>query len=197
MEKAILARHGESEFSARGALNGDTTVRCGLTPAGLEQARLLGEMVRDEALGLCMTSEFERARATADEALRGRDLPRLVLAGLDDPLYGPYEGAQLEEFRAWASTASSTDSPGPGGESRLEIVARYARAFRTILERPEETILVVSHSLPVVYALAARDGIAPTTTVVLAEYAMPHSFEVGELERAVDVLERWLAAPSW
>lgn len=197
MKRAILARHGESEYSARGALNGDVTVACGLTPAGLEQARRLGEALRDQSLGLCVTSALERAQATADEALIGRDVPRLVLPELNDPLYGPYEGRPLQDFRAWASSASSSEAPGPGGESRWAIIERYARAFRTLLARPEETILVVAHSLPVSYALGAREGLEPGARVPIAKYATPYPFGAAELERATDLLERWLAAPSW
>ncbi len=197
MERAILARHGESEFSVRGAMNGDVTVPCGLTRVGVEQATRLGEELHGEPIALCVTSELERARATADEAFRGRDLPRLVLPELNDPLYGPFEGAQLEEFRAWASTASSAEVPGPGGESRQAIVARYARAFRLLLERPEATILVVAHSLPIAYALDARDGIEPAARARLAEYATPYPFGAAELDRVAALLERWLAAPSW
>ncbi len=197
MRRVILTRHGESEFSVRGALNGDVGVPCGLTPAGLEQARRLGRELVSEPIELCVTSEFERARATADEALRGREVPRLVLAELNDPLYGRFEGAPLEEFRAWAAGASSAESPGPGGESRRQIAERYARAYRILLDRPEQAILAVSHSLPVAYALAARDGGEPAARVALAGYATAYPFVADELDRAAGVLERWLAAPSW
>jgi broad specificity phosphatase PhoE len=197
MQKVILVRHGESEFNVRGALNGDVKIGCGLTAIGLEQARRLREALRDEPLDLCVTSEFERAQATADEVVRGRDVPRLVLAELNDPLYGPFEGGQLEDYRAWASAASSRDAPGPDGESRYSIIDRYARAFRIVLGCPEEAILVISHSLPVAYALGARDGLVPQARVRLAGNATPYRFTAGELERAAELLERWLAAPSW
>jgi broad specificity phosphatase PhoE len=190
-------RHGESEYSARGLLNGDLTVACGLTRRGREEARQLGEALRDEPLELCVTSELQRAVETADEALRGRGVPRVVLPDLNDPLYGPYEGSELEQYRTWASQARSSDTPGTGGESRLAIVERYARAFRSVLARPESTILVVSHSLPVAYALGARDGIAPGARVPLAAHAMPYPFTADELERAAELLERWVANPTW
>ena len=157
----VLARHGESEFSVRGALNGDRRVPCALTPAGIAQARMLGEALADEPLELCITTGFQRTLETADEALRGRDVPRLVVPEAGDPLYGPYEGADIERYRDWAQAAHSSESPGLGGESRFQIVERYARAFRIVLARPEASILLVAHSLPLAYALAARDGIAP------------------------------------
>ncbi len=197
MRAAILARHGESEFSVRGLLNGDLAVAGGLTARGRDEARGLGAALREERIDLCVTSEFQRVRETADEALRGRDVPRLVLPDLNDPRYGRFEGRQLEEYRAWASSAPSSSAPEPGGESRLAIVERYVRAFRTLLARPEEAILVVAHSLPVAYALGAREGTAPGARVPLAEHAKPYPFTAEELERATGVLERWTANPTW
>ena len=197
MRRVILVRHGESEYSARAALNGDLTTAVGLTPAGLEQAQRLAERLRDEPLDLAVTSEFQRVRETADELLRGRDVPRIVMPVLNDPLYGRFEGGGIEEYRAWAESTSSSEAPGAGGESRLAIVRRYARAFRALLARPEETILVVAHSLPISYALAARDGRPPGARVPLAEYATPYELDAEELERTVALLEAWAAKPTW
>jgi len=195
--RAILARHGESEYSAYGRLNGDITVPVALTQQGIREASALGEALEREELDLCVTSEFQRARETADIALEGRDVPRLVDPRLNDPLIGRYEGADIEEYRAWASSSSPSAAPEPDGESRLAIVERYTRAFRDLLARPEETILVVCHSLPVSYALAAREGTPPGTRVPLAEHAKPYSFTAEELDAAAALLERWAASPTW
>lgn len=193
----VLARHGESEYSVGGALNGDISVPCGLTAVGLDQAHALGEALAGESFDLCVTSEFQRTRETADAALGNRDVPRAVIPELNDPLYGPYEGGQIEDYRSWAEGASSKDVPGPGGESRYEIVERYALAFRLLLARPEESILIVAHSLPIAYALAARAGTAPAARMPLVAYATPYPFTTLELRRAAISLEYWLAFPSW
>jgi broad specificity phosphatase PhoE len=197
VERVILVRHAESEFSVRGAVNGDLAVACPLTASGELQARRLGEQLAGERIDLCATSQFERARTTADIALDGRGVPRLILADLNDPRYGRFEGALLEDYRAWAHRSpSSTDAPG-GGESRRAIVERYARAFRTVLSRPEDAVLVVSHSLPVAYVLGAREGRVPGRRVEVVEYAHPYRLGGDQLERAVQVLEEWLGAPTW
>lgn len=193
----VLARHGESEYSARARLNGDVAIPVGLTDRGREEARRLGEGVRHKPIGLCVTSEFRRARETADEALAGRDIQRLVLPELNDPLIGPFEGSELEEYRAWASTHDSSAAPEPGGESRLAIVERYARGFRMLLDRTELVILVVCHSLPVSYALEAREGRAPAARVPLVDYATPYPFTAAELAAASALLEGWAANPTW
>lgn len=184
-------------FSVRGLLNGDTSVPGGLTPAGVAQARALGERLRAVPIDLVVTSELERASQTADVATAGRDLPRLVLPGLNDPLYGPFEGGPLEDYRAWASSSPSAAEPGDGGESRYAIVERYTAAFRLLLGRPEDTLAVFAHSLPLAYAIAARDGLAPGARMPLVEYAIPYEYDAEAFAGIVAVLDGWLAAPTF
>ena len=197
MQTAIFVRHGESEYSVELRLNGDAAVDVGLTARGREEARRLAEELTEVELGLCVTSELRRTVETADLALSGRPVPRLVLRELNDPRYGSFEGATLEEYRAWADSAPSHDRPSDDGESRLEIVARYARALRILLAREEHVILVVAHSLPIAYLLGTRDGDLPRPRVRLVEHAAIHRFTAAELERATDSLEAWSKAPTW
>ena len=191
MEQVVLARHGESVFSARGLVNGDVAVSCPLTERGEEEARALGEALAGEPIDLSVTSEFERARQTADLALAGRDVPRLVVAELNDPRYGVFEGGALDEFREWAWSHGSGDAP-PEGESRRELVARYARGYRLVLGRPERSALVVAHSLPIAYALGE-----PQPRMRMVERGAAHRLSAGELRAAVERLEAWLEAPTW
>jgi len=197
VRRALLARHGESEYNVRGALNGDVTIACALTPAGVEQAHLLAARLRSEELDLCVTSEFQRVLETADIVLRGRDVPRVVVPELNDPRYGDFEGALLDDYRAWAAGNTSAEAPGERGESRRAIVARYVRGFRLVLDRPEDTVLVIAHSLPISYVLGARDGIPPAPRVALVENALAYELGADELERSLGLLEGWVAAPTW
>jgi broad specificity phosphatase PhoE len=192
LNQAILARHGESVFNAGGLVNGDPSVPGGLTATGIEQARALGVALAATPIDLCVTTEFERVIQTADEALRGRDVRRLVVPGLDDPRLGPFEGATLHDYREWARDASSSDTPGGDGESRFQIIERYTRSYRELLERPEEVILVVEHSLPIAYVLHG-----PAPRVPLVGNATPFFLDASELETAVDRLDDWLAAPTF
>jgi len=193
----VLARHGESEYSARSLCNGDPSVPVALTERGRDEARQLGLALRDTPIGLCVTSALLRTRETADEALAGRDVPRLVVPALNDPLVGRFEGATVEEFGAWAHVSGSAALPGPGGESRLDVVGRYARGFRFLLERSEDTVLAVCHSLPIAYALEARDGRAPAQSMPMVPHATAYPFTRDELDAATSVLERWVAEPTW
>jgi broad specificity phosphatase PhoE len=198
MERLILARHGESEYSLRGLLNGDPEVRVGLTERGEEDSRRLGRELAIEPLDLAVHSGFPRTRLTLELALAGRDVPVLEEPRLADPRAGSFEGRTLDEYRTWAWNESSrVEAPG-GGESRLAIAERYAAAYRGLLERPDRTILAVIHALPIAYLLLALDGDPPRPRVDLrVEYAKPYPFTPAELERALAVLEAWCRAPTW
>jgi alpha-ribazole phosphatase len=196
VDRVVLARHGESERSVEGLTNGDPRVPCALTATGREEARRLGIELADDPIDLCVISEFERVRETADLALAGRDVPRLVLADLNDIRFGEFEGRPLTEYRAWAH-AHGPEDVVPGGDSRAQTVARYTRAYRTILARPEDTVLVVAHGLPVRYVLDALEGRNPAAAVAQVPYAEPFRLSAQELEAAVRRLESWVDSPAW
>ena len=197
MDEAILARHAESEYSARGAVNGDVDVPVALTEVGREQARRLGELIRDDPIELCVTSEFGRVLETAEIALAGRDVPRLVLPDLNDILVGEWEGKRLADYRVWARSHGPDDVTEGGGESRAATVRRYVRAFRTILGRPERVVLVVTHGLPIRYLLNAAGGRDPVPAIDQVEYAAPYRLSRAQVDLGVERLDRWCAAPAW
>jgi broad specificity phosphatase PhoE len=197
MERALFVRHGESEFSARALVNGDPSVACGLTELGRRQASQLGERLAGEPIGLCVVTEFPRTHETADLVLGERTVPRVVLPELNDPFYGDFEGGPLADYRAWATTHGPEDVPPGGGETRLAIATRYVRGFRILLERPESTLLVVCHSLPIAFAVAAADGRSPRAKMPLITHAEPHVLYGGQLEQAVERLEAWTRNPVY
>lgn len=196
MRRAILARHGESEFSVLGVMNGDPGLAGPLTEEGVEQARMLGEALRETPIDLCVITAFERTWQTADVALEGRDIPRLVVPELNDIHVGEFEGGLLERYRAWARDRSPVELPA-GGESRAGVAERFARGFRRVLERPEETVLVVAHGLPIRYVLLALEGTEPRPVVESVDYATPYRLSRADLEHAVERLELWVKDPVW
>ena len=85
----------------------------------------------------------------------------------------------------------------PGGESRAESVRRYAAGFRELLGRPERTILVVGHSLPIRYVLNAAAGGLPEPAMEQVPYAQAFPLSAAQLTEAVERLEAWALAPAW
>jgi broad specificity phosphatase PhoE len=199
MERVILARHGETVWNVERRVNGDPSQDVHLSASGREESRRLGEELEGEALDLCVTTPFRRTQETADLALAGRPdaIPRLVVPELGDPRYGDCEGLGLDDYRAWARAQASSVAPPGGGESRRQVAARYAVGFRRLLDRPETAILAVCHSLPIAYALGARDGSPPEPRAPMIANAHPYPFAREELERAAGVLEGWCTSPTW
>ncbi len=197
MRTAILARHGESEMNTQDALNSAVDAAVRLTPAGEQQARRLGRELAGEPIGFCATSALQRTRQTAELALAGCDVAVEAWPELNDPRYGAFEGGPFQPYRDWAWAHGSGDVPPGGGESRQAIVARYSTAFRRLLERPEEVVLVVAHSLPISYLLAAADGAEPARRMQQVAYATPYRVDAEAFAGAVDRLETWCAAPTW
>jgi probable phosphoglycerate mutase len=186
MDELIVARHGESAYSAVGRVNGDPAVQVDLTDRGRLEARRLGERLAGDPIDLCVTSEFLRTRRTADLALRGRVVPRIVLPQLNDIEAGGFEGGDLSAMRAWLREAGPTAVPPEGRETRADCVRRYADALRWLLARPERTILAVSHGLFVSYVVRAAGGRSLPLTLegTQAEHAAPHRLGRGGTERA-------------
>jgi probable phosphoglycerate mutase len=153
----LLTRHAHSTLNVEGRVNGDPGVSVPLTPEGRAEAERLGRQVAQIPLDLCVHTRFGRTRETADGLVAGRDVPRLEEPLLDDIDVGDLEGETIEAYRAW-KRAHSRSEPFPGGESLDDAARRYARAFRRLVERPEESVLVVCHEIPIRYALNAAAG---------------------------------------
>jgi broad specificity phosphatase PhoE len=190
VELYVLARHGESTLNLENRINGDPAVPVALTEKGREEARQLGRQVAHLRLDLCLCTRFSRTRETAEIALEGRDVPIEVESLLDDIDVGDLEGIPLEEYRAWKRERTRKD-PFPGGESLDEAALRYAQAFRKLLQRPETSALVVTHEIPLRYAINAADGSddldGPAHQL---PNATPYLFDEEALTRAVAGIER-------
>ena len=109
---------------------------------------------------------------------------------LDDIDVGDLEGISLEDYRAWKREHTRSD-PFPGGESLDAAALRYARAFRRLLQRAEVSVLVVTHEIPVRYALNAAD-VSDNLDGPAHQLpnATPYLFDEEAMARAVAGIER-------
>ena len=190
MRLFILARHGESTLNHEQRINGDPSVRVPLTEKGRDEARLLGQQIAHVPLEVCVHSRFERTRETAEVALAGRGVPFVTDPLLDDIDVGELEGGTLDDYRAWKRSHARAD-PFPGGESLDGAARRYAQAFRMLLALGEDRILVVTHEIPLRYAINAAAGSddldGPTHQLA---NATPYLFDESALQRAATQIAR-------
>jgi broad specificity phosphatase PhoE len=187
----VLARHGESMLNVERRVNGDPSVPVPLTDRGQEEARRLGEQVEHFPLDACVHTRFSRTRETAMIALAEReDVPLVAEPRFDDIDIGDLEGRLIEEYREWKHGHARSDA-FPGGESLDDAARRYAEAFRGLLDSPWRSVLVVTHEIPIRYALNAAAGSesldGPAHEI---SNAVPYLFDAEALERAVRGIER-------
>jgi len=182
----VIARHGESTLNFENRVNGDPGVPVHLTEKGRAESRLLGLQVAHLPLELCVHTPFSRTRETAEIALAGRDVPFEESAEFGDIDLGELEGKTLGEYRAWKRAHTRRD-PFPDGESLDQAARRYAEAFQHLLDRPETSILLVTHEIPLRYAINAADDsndldgpahqLANATPYLFDERSLSHAIE--------------------
>jgi broad specificity phosphatase PhoE len=186
----VIVRHGESTLNFESRISGDPTIPVALTERGRDEARLLGQQLAHVPLELCIHTRFSRTLETAEIALDGRDVPYEVEPLLDDIKVGELEGKTLEDYRAWKRQHKRSDD-FPGGESLEDAASRYAEAYKRLLQRPEQAILIITHEIPLRYAINAADGSddldGPTHQLA---NATPYLFDEQALNRAVEGILR-------
>jgi broad specificity phosphatase PhoE len=185
MRLFILARHGESVLNVQHLINGDPAVPTPLTEAGAAQARSLGEQVANIPLDVCVHTAFGRTRETAELAVGHRGVPFLEQPLLDDVKVGELEGSAIEAYREWKRRHTRRDR-FPGGESLDEAATRYAAGLESVLRLPHRIVLVVTHEIPIRYALNAAAGSneldGPAHEI---RNCVPYLFDEPALERAI------------
>jgi broad specificity phosphatase PhoE len=182
----LIVRHGQSLFNIDKIVNGDPALDRGLSEQGIEEAERLAGQIAAVPLELVAVSPFPRALQTANVALEGRDVPRLVDEELGDVRIGELEGASLEAYRE-TPAHSDRKERFPGGESLDEAALRYAGVFERLLARTESATLVVCHEIPVRYLVnsAAGSGELDGPLHYVAN-ATPYVFDDRSLRRAVE-----------
>jgi broad specificity phosphatase PhoE len=181
MAEIVLIRHGQTEWSAAGKHTSYTDVD--LTPTGEEQAKALGERLRDRAFAAVVASPRKRA-------VRTTELAGLRVTETDEDLvewnYGRYEGITTAEIRTTDPDWSLWTGGAPGGESPEQVGARVDRVLATArryLRRGDVALVGHGHCLRVVGArwigLAAdAGGLLRLDTATLSALGHEHGREV-------------------
>lgn len=157
--RIYLVRHGESEANVAGIINDDPYRPVALTPRGCHQAESAAAVLREVAFTHAYSSQFLRARQTADIILAtlGPALPLRLDPRLNERRSG-LDGQPVEAFNGLVRPDPVRIRPA-AGESFLEEMARVGWFFDDAVQRhPEAVVLAVSHENPIlaVAALAGR-----------------------------------------
>lgn len=150
--KILLARHGETRWNAEGRYQGQRDIP--LSEIGQEQARQLGERLRDVELARAVASPLSRAAETARLALGSRARMLSFDPGLQEIAHGDWEGLLASEIgerdgkllQAWREQPETVQMPG-GGESLQEVLDRAWPALVRATQGlgRDDTLLLVAH----------------------------------------------------
>ena len=149
--RIVLARHGETPWNAEGRYQGQIDIP--LSDLGEQQARALGQRLSDVVIDRAVASPLQRARRTAELALRERAGMLRLEPGLREIAHGTWEGKLAGEIaerypqqvQAWRDAPHTVQMPE--GESLDQVFARVWPAFvrATAGLAPAQTLLVVAH----------------------------------------------------
>ena len=150
----FLMRHGESEAMLADLVVSSPERGCGgygLSARGQEQAR---QSARQSGLGadtLIVSSDFVRARETAQIAAEvlGCAAPRLEV-GLRERHFGALEGTSSANYeQVWQQDAIDPDTPPHGVESARQVTRRLSQVVEGLeAEFKDRTFLLVGHGDP-------------------------------------------------
>ncbi len=144
--KAVLVRHGETEYNAKGIFQGYSPVP--LSPRGRQQAARVAERLVSLRPRVLYSSDIQRAQETAAIIGSRLGLPLRLCAGLREWHVGNWTGKPAAAYTAHlqAIGAHAVTYVPEGGESQLQTQARImAQMLEFASRHAGETIVCVSH----------------------------------------------------
>lgn len=148
--RLIVARHGETPYNAQGRFTGQSDIP--LSTLGEQQAEALAERLSAVRFDVIVSSDLQRARATAQAIARRHGLPVEEDTDLREIAFGAWEGAtyaealarHVAEVQRWE--IDPTIHAPPGGETVTQLHERVTRALERWRGRyPRGTVLWAVH----------------------------------------------------
>ncbi len=150
MGRWFIVRHAETEWNAQGRIQGHTNI--GLSPSGINQARLISSRLAGVPIDVAYSSDLQRSADTARHILGQRDVPLHVTPRLREYHKGVFEGLTWEETGQRypelhaASLVKDLDFAPTEGESTRQVNSRIAALMSELKERHHrDNVLIVGH----------------------------------------------------
>ncbi|MBU5425599.1 histidine phosphatase family protein [Tissierella pigra] len=156
--KIYITRHGETQWNKEGRMQG--WKNSNLTEKGIEDAKKLGERLKDVQFDYIYSSPLERAVDTAKYIKEDEEI--ILMDSLKEMGFGKWEGMEhttieelypIEHFNFWNKPHLYNSIEG---ESFDELFKRVKDVLTKIVDNKEaENILIVSHAvvIKVIYAI--------------------------------------------
>jgi len=162
--RVVLIRHGETAWNADTRIQGQLDIA--LNERGRWQAARMADALADEGIEVIVSSDLQRARATAQALADVTGLPLQLDPGLRERRFGCFEGRTFQEVdTTWPQEAlrwrqrDPEWAPAEGGESLLVFYARCVAASEAVLSaHAGRVVALVAHGgvLDCLYRAATR-----------------------------------------
>lgn len=145
MHNIYFTRHGETVWNVENKICGMTDSP--LTARGQEQARQLGELVRDSGLHIdeILYSPLSRAADTAKAIAAATGLSARCEPRLREQCFGKYEGTPRDGAEFRISKTHFADRYD-GGESMMQLAQRIYNLLDELRQDENKTYLLVAHN---------------------------------------------------
>ncbi|MEY3288964.1 MAG: hypothetical protein RLZZ419_1206 [Pseudomonadota bacterium] len=162
--KIYLLRHGETEYSQRGAYCGGLDPE--LTPEGSQMAQAFADAYRSVSWSAIYASPMKRTVATAQPLCDAVGLPMQTREGLREIGYGAWEDKEQDDVRIsyeqdyirWLTEPAW--NPPTDGETAVQVASRALPIITEIESRYQNgNVLVVSHKATIRIILCSLMGI--------------------------------------
>lgn len=164
--RIVFVRHGVTNFTTSGRLDGRGGVDPVLTDAGRAQAEAAARAVQRLLEGTdatVITSSLTRAVETGAPIARALGVEPAVEAAWDEQAFGEWDGLTFKEIHAQSPDAlarlrNDATYPAPGGESRAELDERVSDALDRAVALGG-VVVVVTHRIVIMSVLARLLGL--------------------------------------
>lgn len=177
-----IFRHGQSSYNLAGRTQGQTNDSV-LTDNGQQQAREIGERLKDKKIEIIICSPLVRAKQTADLANLALQVPIINDDRFIEVNVGEIEGLHHtvisekfgEKYQQWRSSDKKYDDLRfEGGESKREVRTRVFDGLNDYAEHsPYQNIAISSHGIMLTQTLIAlgKEGVEiPNGSILSLEY---------------------------
>lgn len=148
--KIIIVRHGETKENVAEVIQGQSHGT--LSKAGLEQAKKVGDRLKNEKIDVIYTSDLKRALNTAKEIHKHHPkIPLIKRKEIREMDYGNLQGKQKEEINYYYHKENDPDYFKKNNVESFESVYNRVNKFlqEIMKKHKEENMVIVSHAVTI------------------------------------------------
>lgn len=146
--KIVLMRHAESESNVTGIVDSDPHNSAPLTQKGKEQAHAAAESLKEQHFDAIFISQLIRTKQTGDIINQFHHKELLADARLNEVQLGLNGMTWKEALKIIKWDGGTWTYVPEGGETFEEEVARVTSFYEDLLQKPYQSVLIVSHGGP-------------------------------------------------